>query len=312
MNFKQLRYFLSVAKSGSISAAAEKNCISQPALGIQIKNLEDHLGMALFQRHARGIVLTDKGIFFLKYAQQILDLVAEAEAEVGKLNGVIGGNLSIAVTPTFGRALVPDLIGEVSSIEAELSLAFVQHFSDEVKEQIDSGRIDIGFSYNFIEDSKYFSAPLLYEDIYLVGHPSILDKFGADIPFNYIPDLPLLLDKKYHANRKWLERIAERQELNLSDAIEIDAVDIKREILLQNESCTVAPYGLYLNLINDGRLTACRIVDPNIVRTLYFVCSHEKMKSPAVQWFYETTKKLVDEKIEEGKLQWQKENYDRA
>lgn len=309
MEFKQLKYFVSVAKYGSISAAAEKNYISQPALGLQIKKLEDNLGTSLFNRHARGINLTEKGKFFMDYAQKVLSLIEETETAMKNLNDVISGSLSISVTPTLGRAIVPDLIEKASTLQNKLTLTFGQSFSDEVKEQIDTDQADIGFSYNFIQDDKYASFPLFSEEMYLVGHPIVLDKFGPEISFDVLAELPMLLDKKYHANRKWLEKIAVKQGFNLSAAMEIDAVDIKSEILLKKERCTVAPYGLYLNLIQKGRLSACRIVRPEIIRTMFFVCSREKIKTPSVLWLYETILELIDEKVEEGNLRWKKENY---
>ena len=87
MDIRQLRYFSAIAEAGSFTKAAERVRIAQPALGLQIKKLEEELGTVLLVRHSRGVQVTEAGALLLRHAGSILQLVEDARLEVMDLSG---------------------------------------------------------------------------------------------------------------------------------------------------------------------------------------------------------------------------------
>src|SRR2546421_5604439 len=110
LGFTQLVAFKAVADARSISRAADTLLVSQPAVTKQVRQLERSLGVKLFDRHARGVSLTESGEVLASYARRIFNLLAEAEQAIDDLQGLRQGKLAIAASPTIGVYFLPDVL----------------------------------------------------------------------------------------------------------------------------------------------------------------------------------------------------------
>lgn len=107
MNFKQLKYFVTVAEEQQVTAAAKKLNIAQPPLSYQLKQLEKELDVQLIKRTAHGIQLTSAGVMFEKYAKQIIDLAEITQYKVKNIQNGTFGTLRLGMTPT-STATIPN------------------------------------------------------------------------------------------------------------------------------------------------------------------------------------------------------------
>lgn len=112
MELRVLKYFITVAREESISAAADYLHMTQPTLSRQLKDLENELGKQLLIRGNRRITLTDDGILFRKRAEEIIDLVNKTEAEMTSDNETISGDIYIGGGETEGMRLITKAIKE--------------------------------------------------------------------------------------------------------------------------------------------------------------------------------------------------------
>ena len=113
MELHQLKYFLAIVDSGTVSRAAVRCGIAQPSLSQQLKKLERTLGIELFQREGRGVVLTDAGRALLPRARKILAEVQDAEANLKRDVESGHGRLAIGAIPTIAPYVLPDAINAV-------------------------------------------------------------------------------------------------------------------------------------------------------------------------------------------------------
>ena len=142
LTLKQLRYMDALARHGHFGRAAEACAISQPALSVQIKELEESLGLALFERGPREVRLTGFGEEFLTRARDILqgtdELLDLARASKDRL----AGRLRIGIIPTIAPYLLPQLIGRLNQSHAGLDLHVRETLTPRLLRDLSEGRID--------------------------------------------------------------------------------------------------------------------------------------------------------------------------
>ena len=142
VTLKQLRYFEALATHGHFGRAASASAISQPALSLQIKELESALGSALFERGARQVSLTHLGEEFSVRVREILRSVDELGDLARASRDQLAGRLRIGVIPTIGPYLLPTIIGDLSRAHPELDIHIRETLTPTLIEELREGRID--------------------------------------------------------------------------------------------------------------------------------------------------------------------------
>lgn len=270
MYLRQIQYFASVARARSFMGASRMTHVSQPALSFQVKQLEEMLGVELLSRHSRGVGLTEAGAVFLERAEQILGLVREAEAALGAFRKRIVGNVTIGLTPTAGRALTPILL-DTAMRETELKITLRQGMSNELLSETQSGTLNLAFCYDPPRTERLRTLPLYREGLFLVGPPDLIGASDAVISFSELTTLPLVLDNRNQSIRRLMETVAQRQNLRLPAGIEIEPINLKREMVVHHRRCTIVPFGLFGDEIRQGDLAARPICRPVLRRTMNLV-----------------------------------------
>ncbi len=148
MELRHLRYFMAVAETGSLSRASAKLFMAQPPLSVQIRQLEDELGVALFTRHPKGVSLTVAGQRLLPQAQDMLERAGRL-ADLGRnVSEQPGTTLAVGYVPSASKTVLPDLFGHLRRLQPLLRLELREMTSDEQIEALVAGRIDAGIARN--------------------------------------------------------------------------------------------------------------------------------------------------------------------
>ena len=144
MSLKQLRYFIAIAETGSVSAAAQAVHISQSTLTTAIKQLEDDLAVALFSRHAKGMELTHQGHQFLRQAYLVMASVENARRSLQQGTDRVAGELTIGVTSLVSGYYLADLLSRFQRIYHDVQVRVVEDDRDYIEHLLVSGEIDVG------------------------------------------------------------------------------------------------------------------------------------------------------------------------
>jgi DNA-binding transcriptional LysR family regulator len=146
LNLNQLRAFYFVARHGSISLAAERLFVSQPAVSMQIKSLEHQYGVLLFGRKKRGLVLTEAGRKLFAMAERIFALVEEVESFLDDSSEVATGLLRIGSTKTLVRHFLAEYISEFREAHPQVHIQLDEGSSEEMISSVFEGKNDFAIT----------------------------------------------------------------------------------------------------------------------------------------------------------------------
>lgn len=302
MDLRQLRYFRTVALSGSFIAASRTLHISQPAIGYQVKQLEDALGTELFVRGARGVTMTEAGRTLLAHADRIFVAVKEAQAALDPFRDQLVGDITIGVTPTSGRALAPELL-ELIARETKLRVTLRQGMSNELLNAVMSGHIDMTFCYDPPSTERVRLLPLYSEPLMAIGMEELIGAGSGPIDFDELVRQPLLLDDRFQTIRQVFDEIIQSKRLPQPDIIDIAPINLKREMIVHHRRCTIAPYGLFLDEIHQKLVKARLISNPVIVRNMNLAI-RAGFPDSFSSYLRRSIESIVTRRIQVGDLGW--------
>ncbi len=156
MNLQQMRYFLTVAETGNITAAANLLHMAQPPLSRQIKQLEEELDTELFDRSGRHLQLTESGILLAHRVREILNLTERSLQEVRSVGQGISGTLYMGAVSTANYMLLPNLIKEFNKLYPQVRFQLVTEATTRITELLEKGVLELGivrmpFNSNFFD-----------------------------------------------------------------------------------------------------------------------------------------------------------------
>jgi len=169
MELRNLKYFVAVVEEKSITKAATRLCIAQPPLTRQIKNLEDELGVVLFERGTRPIKTTEVGAYFYQYAVQILTLSAHAKTMVSRYQ-LKNTAIRIGYVGSLFYWKLPEIIDLLRKNMSGIKIELVECGTRDQVEALKQGKIDIGFGRLGISDPSIRRTILEREKLLLAIH----------------------------------------------------------------------------------------------------------------------------------------------
>ncbi|PFH87706.1 LysR family transcriptional regulator [Bacillus sp. AFS088145] len=155
MELRVLRYFLTVAREGSFTGAADFLHITQPTLSRQIKDLEQELGKKLFTRSSHNIILTEEGMILRKRAEEIVDMVDKLEAEFSSMEETISGDVYIGSGETEAMKQIARVVKNLQLTYPSIRYHLYSGNEDDVTERLDKGLLDFGILIQPADLSRY-------------------------------------------------------------------------------------------------------------------------------------------------------------
>lgn len=268
INLKKLRNFCKVVEVGNLTKAAEQLHIAQPALGQQMRQLEESLNVPLLIRHSRGVAPTEAGSLLFERALKIMQLISDTEQEVARLGGATQEIVTLGLTPSITLVLGSELLIQARERIPGVFLSLVEDVSYELEEAMAEGKLDLALAYEVGERPGLSRTAVLDEDLLFLTAPQLSD---SEEPISFAEAMThnLALTSKRDTVRHLIDAAAARTGLRVPMVFEVQSIPALRDIALRGLAACIMPYGTAINELKRGALVGRRIVDPAITRTLY-------------------------------------------
>jgi LysR family hydrogen peroxide-inducible transcriptional activator len=170
MNIRDLQYIIAVAESRHFGRAAERCFVSQPTLSGQIKKLEEHLGVAIFERTNRSVEVTPIGEAIVQHARQVMEQVDAIEQLAQAHQDPLAGPLRLGAIPTISPYLMPLILVPLKQQYPQLKLVLSEEVTDMLIRRLQQHEIDAALLATPVEEPELETLPLFDEPFWL-AHP---------------------------------------------------------------------------------------------------------------------------------------------
>ena len=175
MNWDKLKIFHAVAEAGSFTSATVILNISQSAISRQIQSLEQDLKVQLFERHARGLTLTENGEYVYKTAHEVISKLKEVETSLGDQKNKPSGKLTITTVRSFGTHWLTPRIQEFMNLNPEIEIELI---FDDKELDLSTRQADIGIFMRRPKQLNYIQRKLVDINYHIYGSTKYLEKYG--------------------------------------------------------------------------------------------------------------------------------------
>ncbi|MBW5448955.1 LysR family transcriptional regulator [Cohnella sp. CFH 77786] len=282
MELRQLEYFVAACDELHFTKAADKMGVSQPNLSLQIKALEEELGMPLFDRIGKRIALTEAGSVLLKYARGMFQNLRNARHELDELRHQRGGSLGVAALPSeLDYRLTPMFI-EFCKKYPNIKLKIVAEV--DVASLVLSNGIDIGISVTPLYDSRLVIRPLTREEYGLVVPQDHELSARASISLTELKELPIVTYPRGFWGREFLENHCRQRGFGLNVVVETSSNPSLFTFVKENIGVTILSNSLLASL-DQMQLRFIPIREDPPVREMSIIYRSDKYLNHAAQAF---------------------------
>ncbi|MDF2634353.1 MAG: transcriptional regulator, LysR family [Pelosinus sp.] len=291
MDIRDMKNFYAIVEEGNISNAAKRLNIAQPPLSKQMKQLEDNLGVQLFERGSRRIRLTEAGQLLRERVEQILGLVDGTIKEITELNSGLVGTLSIGTVTTSGATLLPKLLHQFHNVYPDVTFQLWEGDGNRILDLLNNRVIEIGIIRAPFD-------PEIYESITLPDEPLVIamKKDGclcgedpAKVRLIELANQPLIVPLRWKAMFiEWCEKVGFKPNIVcISDGILLNIIWTKLGI-----GMALVPKSTE-GLIFDSELTYKTIVEPAVSTQTVIVWARNHKLSASSKHFLDLLEDMI-------------------
>jgi DNA-binding transcriptional LysR family regulator len=290
---RQLKTFDTLARTLSFTLAASELGYVQSNVTAQIKALERELGVPLFDRLGRRVVLTDAGRILLRYAERLLDLSEEAREAVAG-DGEPAGTLVVGATPSLSAYRLPRLLRRFGSEFPRVRLTFRPTPHVELEGRVADGSLDVAFLLERPVRSASLRAEVLAEEPLVVLAPPDHPLVGSSrvVPADLAGE-QVMLTEPGCSYRLMFERELEEAGVEPSAALEFDGVEAVKQCVVAGMGFAMLPEVTVEAELERGELAALRWAGRDFAIPVQMIRHKDKWVSPALAAFLETAREVL-------------------
>lgn len=287
MNLNHLAIFYAVAETGSVSGAAARLFISQPAVSKQLREFEETIGLTLFDRLPKGMRLTATGEELRVFAQRIFSTEAAAERRLAELRDARSGRLSIGASMTIGNYLLPTLLARYQrrypGVEVQLDIANTEVIQHKLLENT----LDLGFTEGFVEEGELEAKVFAVDQLVVIAAPGHRFSERTDLRAAELCSEPCLLREPGSGTRAVVERTLAARDLHPISTMSLGSPEAIKQAVAAGAGISLVSRWTVATELRAGTLIVLPVIDLSVERPLHQLSLRHKHPSRAVEHFLE-------------------------
>lgn len=295
MNIKDLKYFLAVAEHEHFGKAANQCFVSQPTLSGQIKKLEDELGVSLFERTNRRVMLTEAGKNIAKVAKRILEEVETINVIAEESHDPESGKFRLGAFPTLATYIFPHLVPKVKTEMPNLRLILFEEKTARLLEQLIAGELDAALLALPV-NSDFLVSEALFKDEFFLAVPN--DHKLAKQPYvsqKTLEKQKLLLLEEGHCLRDQALEVCQLNGMGEEQEFKATGMETLRQMVKAGTGITFMPK--IATHANEKDITYIPFKAPAPARTIGLVWRKTYTRQAVIDKLIEITKQAASQQI---------------
>jgi DNA-binding transcriptional LysR family regulator len=284
VDVRGLRCFLAVVAAGSVSRAAQLLHLAQPALSLQIRHLEETLGVTLFNRSHKGVTPTAAGLRLENHAREILKRLDIACEDVRDQTANPEGRVAIGLPQSMAKILVVPLVREALRRWPRVRLQIIELSTGYIPNHVLSGHLDMGLTFQARTGSGLLFEHMGDEELVLVAQPGRLGAGGQPrrtVRLRGLRRYPMILPAREHSLRTLIDGHMRTHGVELAVLAEVNAISELIALAAAGVGCSILSYAAIQAELRHGSLSAARITHPAMSRPVYLCRSASLPQSTA-------------------------------
>jgi DNA-binding transcriptional LysR family regulator len=297
MDIRIIHYFLSVYEEGSFTKAAERMHVVQPALSMQIRNLEEELGTVLFERNARGVAPTIAGRRFYELTLPIARNIAFAKQEILDLvqGDRVSGSLRIGLPPSVCLGVLGKVLTQFCCQYPNVDVEVVEAYSRMLTEQVHDGSLDVALGAMPTEQSSLACRHGFKDEFVLISGQPIHGESLTPCNLSAMKDLKLIIPSERHLVGSTMLDYVMSGQASPRQVMKIDGLIATLECARNSDWGALCPFVAVINELAAKTLYIYPIIGPVMPFDLYLVHHPRRPLTLAARRFVEILEKELDE-----------------
>ena len=299
-DLRHIKAFLAAARIGNFTRAAVETHISQSAFTVQIRQLEDALGVRLFDRGKRRVVLTSAGRDLLAPLEQVIVEVESIVSRTRELSGLRRGIVRIAVLPSVAACFLPEALRRFTHEHPGIVVQIRDLVGARVLEAVRNDEVDVGIGSRIRADREIQIRPLLVDRLSAFVRKDHALARRQSVTLNEVAESPLIVTGKESSAREVLERSVKREKLPLNIAWETNYMTTALGLVRAGLGVAILPDSAVI-LENTAQIRRVVIARPALLRRIEIIQRKERTLSPAAMKLVEILNTISAQPAGSGK-----------
>jgi DNA-binding transcriptional LysR family regulator len=284
LTLRQLRIFEAAARHLHFGRAAREMHLTQPAVSLQLKQLEEHVGLPLFEQMGRRMHLTHAGDELLRHCRVVLRQLREAEEAIDALKGAGGGELHIAVTST-AKYFAPKLLAEFRRLHPEVKVRLVVNNREAVVGELSDNTVDLAVMGRAPRGLDTIALPFAKHPLAVIAAPEHPLARRRRLELSDLAEESFLIRERGSGTRTAMERMFSEQGFEPLETMEMSSNEtIKQAVMAGMGVSFLSLHTVGLELVT-GKLAVLRVKATPVMRDWYVIHRERKRLSPAAAGF---------------------------